>query len=167
MKTNSVFSNQIYGFALSGGTGHILYRLKQIDCCYLVYPNNIDHYLEMLSHDQPSFVLGLGTYSGVDQEKIRIETVCTNKFRNNYVDDTEKQNVKLNSFLSANSQIKLAEDMGNSHCNLVSWRIMQLINCGKLNSKYTFLHIPKNMKPWIATQVVDVELEEFKQAPKM
>lgn len=82
MKTNSVFSNQIYGFALSGGTGRILYRLKQIDCCYLVYPNNVEHYLEMLLHDQPSYVLGLGAYSGVDQEQIRIETICTNQFRN-------------------------------------------------------------------------------------
>jgi len=167
MKTNLAFSNQIYGFALSGGTGRMLYRLRQIDCCYLVYPNNIDHYLEMLLHDQPPYILGLGQYSGVDQDQIRIETVCTNKFRNDYVDGTEKQKIKLNSFLFANSQMKLAEAMGNSHCNLVSWRIMQLINRGELNSKYTFLHIPKNMKPWVATQIIDRELEKFKQTLKM
>ena len=100
----------------------------------------------MLLHDQPAFVLGLGTYSGVDQEKIHIETVCTNKFRNDYVVGTEKQKIKLNSFLSISSQMKLTKAMCNSHCNLVSWRIMQLINRGELNSKYTFLHIPKNMK---------------------
>jgi len=164
---DNFFSNQIYGFALSGGTSRMLYRLKQIDCGYLVYPNNINHYLEMLLHDQPAFVLGLGTYSGIDQEEIRIETVRTNKFRKDYVDDMEKQNIKLNSFLSANSQMKLAEAMGNSHCNLVSWKIMKLINRGELNSEYTFLHIPKNMKPWIAAQIIDAELEEFKQALKM
>ena len=96
MKTNSVFSNQIYGFALSGGTSRILYQLKQIDCCYLVYPNNIEHYLEMLLHDQPSYILALGTYSGVDQDQIRIETICTNQFRNDYVDSNKKQIAKIN-----------------------------------------------------------------------
>lgn len=141
MKTNSVFSNQIYGFALSGGTGRILYRLKQIDCCYLVYPNNVEHYLEMLLHDQPQYVLGLGTYSG----------------------DNEKQRVEINLFLYETSQMKLAEVMGNSHCNLVSWKIMQLINQGKLNAQYTFLHIPKNLKPWVVTEIIDQKLIEFKQ----
>ena len=164
---DNFFSNQIYGFALSGGTSRMLYRLKQIDCCYLVYPNNVEHYLKMLLHDQPPYILGLGTYSGVDQGQIRIETMCTNKFRNDYVDGTEKQNVKLNSFLSINSQMKLAEAMGNSHCNLVSWRIMQLISRGELNSKYTFLHIPKSMKSWIAITIIDGELGKFKQTLKM
>ena len=42
MKTNlNSFKNQIYGFAL-GNTGRLLYRLKNIDCCYLVYHNNLD-----------------------------------------------------------------------------------------------------------------------------
>ncbi|MCA9371455.1 hypothetical protein KC726_01010 [Candidatus Woesebacteria bacterium] len=163
MSENS-FPNQIYGFALSGGTSRILYQLKQIDCCYLVYPNNIDHYLEMLLHDQPSYILSLGTYSGVDQDQIRIETVCTNQFRNDYVDSKEKQKVTINSFLYENSQMKLAEAIGNSHCNLVSWKIMQLINQGKLNAQYTFLHIPKNLKPWIVSQIIDQQLIEFKQA---
>ena len=140
----------------------MLYRLKQIDCCYLVYPNNVEHYLEMLLHDQPSYVLGLGSYSGVDQNQIRIEMVCINKFRNGCI-GSEKQEVKTNSFLSENSQMKLAKAMGNSHCNLVSWKIMQLINQGKLNAQYTFLHIPKNMKPWVATEVIDQELMRLKQ----
>lgn len=161
--SENFFSNQIYGFALSGGTGRILYRLKQIDCCYLVYPNNIEHYLEMLLHDQPTYVLGIGTYSGVDQNQIRIETICTNQFRNDYVDDNEKQEITINSFLSENSQMKLAEAMGNSHCNLVSWKIMQLINQGKLNAQYTFLHIPKSMKSWVATDIIDQKLFAFKQ----
>ncbi|MBU0578913.1 hypothetical protein KKE34_05445 [Patescibacteria group bacterium] len=161
--TDDFPTNQIYGFALSGGTGRILYGLKQINCCYLVYSNNIEHYLAMLLHDQPSYVLGLGTYSGADQDQIRIETICTNQFRNDYVDGNEKQKVTINSFLSENSQMKLAEATGNSHCNLVSCKIMQLINQGKLNAQYTFLHIPKRMKPWVTTETIDQKLIEFKQ----
>lgn len=160
--SENLFSHQMYGFALSGGTGRILYRLKQIDCCYLVYPNNVEHYLKMLLHDRPSYILGLGTYSGVDQDQIRIETICTNQFRNDYVDSKDKLKVKINPFLSDNSEMKLAEAMGNSHCNLVSWKIMLLINQGKINTQYTFLHIPRNMKPWIASKKIDVALNNFK-----
>lgn len=156
-------SNQIYGFALSGNTGRILYRLKQIDCCYLVHPNNIEHYLEMLLHDQPPYVLGLGTYSGADQGQIRIETICTNQFRNSYVDGNEKKVVAVNSFLFQSSQMKIAKAIGNSHCNLVSWKIMQLINQDKLNAQYTFLHIPKNIKPRVVTEMIDQELIKYKQ----
>lgn len=58
--------HKIYGFALRG-TGQILYQLKTIDCCYLLYPNNIDHYLAMLLHDQPSHIIGLGLYTGVNE----------------------------------------------------------------------------------------------------
>lgn len=161
--SENFFSNQIYGFALNGGTGRILYRLKQIDCCYLVHPNNVEHYLKMLLRDQPPYILGLGTYSGVDQDQIRIETVCSNQFRNEYIPGNEKQKVKLNSFLWDNWQMKLTEAMGNFHCNLVSWKIIQLINQGKLNAQYTFLHIPRNMKPWVVTEVIDQKLFEFKQ----
>lgn len=94
----------------------------------------------------------MGTYSGVNQNQIRIETVCTNQFHNEYTAGNEKQ------------KIKLAEAMGNSHCNLVSWKIMQLINQSKLNAQYTFLHIPRNMKPWVVTEIIDKKLIEFKQA---
>lgn len=30
----------------------------------------------------PRFVIGLGEYSGKDKGKLRIETICSNKFRN-------------------------------------------------------------------------------------
>lgn len=53
----------------------------------------------------------------MDQDQIRIETVCTNQFRNDYIDGNEKQKVKINSFLSKNLQMKSAEAMGNSPCN--------------------------------------------------
>lgn len=41
----------------------------------------------MLIHDQPKYIFGMGTYSGVDQEAIRIETITKNQFRN---EDIEK-----------------------------------------------------------------------------
>jgi len=91
-------TNEIYGFALSGSTNQILWQLKQIDCCYFVFPNNISHYLQMLLMDQPTYILGLGSYSGVDQDKIRIETKCSNRFRNDFVDGSQYKEIAIEPF---------------------------------------------------------------------
>ncbi len=78
--------NNLYGFSLSGLTSKILWSLKPLDMCYEVWPNNVDHYLQMLVHDQPKYILGMRTYSGVDQDAIRIETITKNKFRNEAIE---------------------------------------------------------------------------------
>ncbi len=57
----------LYGFSLSSYTSRILWRLKPLDMCYSLWPNNIDHYLYILTHDQPKYIVGMGTYSGIDQ----------------------------------------------------------------------------------------------------
>lgn len=63
--------NDVYSFAI-GGTKRVLYRLKNIDCCYLVFSNNFEKYIDMLLHDQPKFIVGLGT-SNTNQDSIEIE----------------------------------------------------------------------------------------------
>lgn len=166
MKTNlNYFKNQIYGFAL-GSTGGLLYRLKNINCCYLVYPNNLDMYLDMLMRDQPQYILGLGSYSGVDQEKIRIETLSSNQFRNGSVEGNKYVEVEIKPFLLPTKIMKYANAIGNSYCNQTSWQIMKLINQGKLTSQYTFLHIPKSIPFWTVTQEIDLALLEFKSGPQ-
>lgn len=161
MDESVTLRQQIYGFAL-GSTGRLLYRLKNIDCCYLVFPNNLDKYLDMLVHDQPPYILGLGSYSGVDQDKIRIETICSNQFHNDLVDGDQYTEVEIKPFLEPSATMKYAKAIGNSYCNQVSWKIMQLINNGKLNSQYTFLHIPKTMKPWVISPEIDHTLVAFR-----
>ena len=160
MDESLALSKQIYGFAL-GNTSRLLYRLKNIDCCYLVFPNNLDKYLDMLIHDQPSYILGLGSYSGVDQDKIRVETICSNQFRNDFVDGDQYTEVEIKPFLQPSTAMKYTKAIGNSYCNQTSWKIMQLINQGKLRSQYAFLHIPKTMKPWDIAPKIDQALIEF------
>jgi len=136
----------LYTFALTSELGRLLYQLKTPDCCYIVYSNNIDHYLKMLLHDQPSHILGLGSYSGVDQDKIRIETITTNRFRNDLIEDNAPEEVNINNYLeTSNENFKMASALGNSYCNLISWKIMRLIEKGKLKSRYSFLHIPRGL----------------------
>ncbi len=150
---DNFFENQTYCFSFPP-TKNIMYQLRNTDCSYIVNPNNLDHYLMMLLLDQPKYILGLGSYSGVDQDKIRIETICTNQFRNKFDGKVLKQ-TKLNYLLKPNENLKLGKAMGNSHCNQVSWKIMELINGGELRSKYTFLHIPKSMPIGVATPIIN------------
>lgn len=137
---------QIYGFAFGRNlSASVLWRLKNIDCCYQIFPNNLDRYLQMLLHDQPEYILGLGVYSGVDQDKIRIETKCSNQFRNDFIKGNEFEEILISPYLKPSILTKYAEGIGNSYCNMVSWQIMQLILQKKLRSQYTFLHIPKSL----------------------
>lgn len=157
---------QIYGFAFGKGniSAYTLWRLKNINCCYQVFPNNFDSYLNFLTHDQSEYILGLGVYSGGDQDKIRIEKVCTNKFRNDIVEGDGLIEKKIDPYLKPSENSKYTQGIGNSWCNLTSWKIMKLINEGELASKYTFLHIPKKMKTWLAVTEIDKMLAAFKKA---
>ena len=157
---DNFFENQIYYFSLPP-TKNIMLQLRNTDCSYIINQNNLDHYLKLLLQDQPKCILGLGSYSGINQEKIRIETVCTNQFRNNYDGGVPKQ-ITLNYFLQPNENLKLGKAMGNSYCNQISWKIMELISGGELSSKYTFLHIPKSMPAWQAANFIDQSLTSKK-----
>ena len=153
----------LYVFALTSGLGRLLYKLKSPGHCYIVYSNNIDHYLNLLVHDQPSHILGLGSYSGIDQNKIRIEKITTNQFRNDKIEENASDKLGINNFMQLpmpKDLFKYADAMGNSWCNLISWKIMRLIENGVLRSLYTFLHIPKGVNQKLAVDAIDQALLE-------
>lgn len=138
--------HDLYGFSLPGFTSKLLWQLKPLDMCYNVWSNNIDHYLQMLIHDQPKYILGMGTYLGIDQDAIRIETIVKNQFRNDAIEKEFSISKKLliRPFIKQVAQAKYASAIGNSWCNLVSWKIVRLIENKTLHSKYSFLHIPQS-----------------------
>lgn len=157
-------NKHIYGFAFGKGScADILWRLKEIDCCYQVFgETSVKSYMNFLIHDQPAYIIGLGLYSGVDQGKIRIEQKCSNKFRNEYREETSLTEIEINYFLQPLRNSKYASGIGNSYCNLISYKIMKLIQSGELKAQYTFLHIPKLMKQWEAQKEIDHMLLQFK-----
>jgi hypothetical protein len=157
---------QIYGFAFGKGniSAWTLWRLKNIDCCYQVFgEKSIDGYLRFLLHNKPEYILGLGVYSGIDQDKIRIEAKCSNQFRNGFMEGNKLQELNIKPYLEPLENSKFGEGIGNSYCNMASWKIMNLINQNKLSSRYTFLHIPKIMKVWFAVAEIDKMLEILKK----
>ncbi len=156
--------HNLYGFSLSGLTSRILWRLKPFDMCYEVWSNNIDHYLSMLLHDQPKYILGMGTYFGVDQDNIRIETITKNQFRNYAIekDLPKTKSILLQPFVKKTNQTKHASALGNSWCNLVSWKIARLIEKGELRAKYAFLHIPKSFSTNTAVEIIGAMVQDIK-----
>jgi pyrrolidone-carboxylate peptidase len=118
--------------------------------CYILESNedSIKKFVDQLKPIQPEFILGLGQYTGRDQDKIRIETVCTNKFKNQIIEN-KLEILSINPFLTPNSLAKFSRGMGNSYCNLVSFLIKKNIDC-----QYTFLHLPKSFEASKATTVI-------------
>jgi hypothetical protein len=56
--------------------------MRNVDCCYLLAGQaSIEKYLEFLILDQPGNIIGSGVYSREDYGMIRIENICTNKFK--------------------------------------------------------------------------------------
>jgi pyrrolidone-carboxylate peptidase len=116
---------------------------------------SIDRYCETLLRKNPKYILGLGVYTGRGQHTLRLERVCTNRFRNTFVGGTVLEQLSLKGFLAPVQGAVFAESMGTSYCNYVSWRITSLIESGELCSKYSFVHIPKDMETEAAVSVVE------------
>lgn len=153
----------MYGFAfIKNLSSKVLYKLRNVDCCYLLAgKSSIDKYMEFLLHDQPENILGMGVYTGRDQDKIRIETKCSNKFRNKLIKENSLIEYDIDSFITPSEKVKTASGIGNSYCNYVSFRIMELIKNGKLNCNYTFLHIPKKRKFYEVATLIDKQLDNY------
>ncbi len=147
----------IAGFCL-GNTRTLLYKLQSVSSCYILFENNLNHYLEMIRHEQPDAVLGLGRYSGRDQDKIRVETRFTNRFRNDFIDDRSEKVISVEPFFEVPDDMKIATAAGNSWCNMFSYKISQFIQNEDLDTRYVFLHIPKKMSWQAARECIDRSL---------
>ena len=123
--------------------------------------SSLSEYLNILLKKQPKYILGLGEYSGRDQSKIRIETIAKNRFRNSEILQNGANQMEIPCFLQPTMYSKFATALGNSWCNLVSYKITELIVSKKLNSKFIFLHIPKSLDINFATTTVVEMLHNY------
>ncbi len=137
----------LYTFAFANISGQVVSKLTDTTENNILRPSTINKYIDELVLKQPKYILGIGEYSGKDQNLVRIETQCKNQFRNNPIDPSQPIETTLTwlPFVTKTDQSKIGSALGNSWCNLVSWRIMQLIKDKKLQSKYSFLHLPQSM----------------------
>ncbi len=160
----SVSKTLICCFAFRNCSAQVQSALDSAISKFVVEPDNIEDYLAELIRTQPDYILGLGDYTGKDQEQLRIETIAKNQFRNQAImlNSPLRQECKLNSFLPLVEEVKIAKALGNSWCNLISWHIGNLIQEGKLKSQYTFLHIPKKFSASRAAKIIEEMLLKLK-----
>ncbi len=169
----------LYGFAFVRNiSSTVLHQLEGIDHRIILYKKpSIDSFIGKLVRDQPEYILGLGRYTGRDQVRIRIETVCTNRFgKQNIVNENPPshfanaqaseghgfRSLQINPFLSPLLHSKYASTLGTSYCNYVCYWIMEAVQLGELKSKFTFLHIPVKMKIHTVVSEIHEMLQHFK-----
>ncbi|MBI4895750.1 MAG: hypothetical protein HY831_04635 [Candidatus Aenigmarchaeota archaeon] len=133
----------ILGVAFKGNISESVLKGLDIENKYFLYSNknSVKAFIKYLEKSRYDFILGLGQYSGVDNNKLRIELECTNKFRNNTIEKKFRK-IRINNFLLTEN-FKLSKGIGNSYCNILSFLIMDMIEKNKMKTKYSFVHIPK------------------------
>ncbi len=102
-----------------------------------------------------NYVIGLGEYSGKDQNKLRIETKCNKKFRNQEIKNSER--LDIDQILPVTLNSKYSTGIGNSWCNLLSVRVLN----SNFRGKYAFIHIPKTIDPVSAKSEIKTLIGEL------
>ncbi|MCK9368855.1 hypothetical protein M0R04_02650 [Candidatus Dojkabacteria bacterium] len=150
----------IYAFAFTKRniSCQTLYNIKNLGSrCLLWGKVSIEKYIKKLLADQPEYILGLGQYTGRDNDCIWMETECSSRFGNN---KNDIEHLRIEPFLKETEPIKKSNHIKYSYCNLVSYNICKLIKEKKLKSKYTFLHIPKGMNVELASNEINEALKQ-------
>lgn len=104
------------------------------------------------------YILALGEYTGRDKDTIRIETECSSQFRN---DKQDLRKLTIPYFFKSEPPFRLANGIGNSWCNLVSYQILSRV----LDARTTFLHIPKTFNIERAVRAIDSQLSRLVVRP--
>ncbi len=131
-----------FGFQKYNISTKTTYSLENIsNKAHLWGIDSIEKYVKRLILGQPEYIVGFGIYSR-DSKFLRMETECSNKFRNNGGDIV----YPLSMIFEEDGILKYSKSIGNGYCNYASYRIMQEIVSGRLKSKFAFVHIPKKFK---------------------
>lgn len=114
----------------------------------------VDQLVQRVTEGAYDYVIGLGSYSGRDSSAIHIEQQCTSQFRN------RKDNLEvlpIPYFFTPSPHMKLSSHIGNSWCNLVSYKLLKKVP----DLSYTFFHVPKNFEPQKVVEILDNEFFEL------
>lgn len=144
---------RIFIFGFNNISGEIVSKLNSKYDKYVVGSNlnSIIKFVQNTNFDSYDYVIGCGSYSGRGSDFIRIEKSCTSQFRNN---KTNLEVIAIPYFFEPNDCFKLANGIGNSWCNLVSYLILKK----SPDIKYTFLHIPKMFDSKMAIKAINDQL---------
>lgn len=116
--------------------------LKQLDDLDFSYIATNDSDYKVILETKPDIIIWLWDYTGRDQQELRFESYCTNKFRNSLIDWDNIQKYML-YIPKTRLAYKVWRWMGNWYCNRACFLLSNLIHDSKHWSKIIFIHIPK------------------------
>jgi pyrrolidone-carboxylate peptidase len=149
-------------FSFKGNISEEVLQLCQFANSYYILSDLkfIDNFVDELVGKNPKYIIGLGLYNGRDKDKLRIESTCNNQFRNDIIGNMFNE-YAINNFFKESSYMKKSKGIGNSYCNYISYRIMNLIQQKKLDSQYTFIHIPQGFDQEIAAEEILSNIKSY------
>lgn len=152
----------VAGFCI-GGPRSLLYRLRSVDSCYIVYRNNLSHFLKFLQHDKPNYIIGLRTCASdpLDRSKKIVIPTC---FSNENGTVSRQSTAHTCEPLFLESELVTYSDkplIGIS--NDVSYAIASFIESNNIPSRYTLLQIPKVARYKYTASVLDSLIYEATQ----
>ena len=125
-------------------TAQILPHLRQLDSRILVedwlHTNDVSN---LLSDSSVEYVVWLGDYTWRDRNTIRVESFCTNKYRNSYIHwDTLEQQLLYVPHNKLTDEFLVGKWMGNGYCNASCWNILGRIQKTTRPIRMLFFHVP-------------------------
>jgi pyrrolidone-carboxylate peptidase len=160
-------NNEIWGFAfnLRNSATRTLYQVVGFDYRYLIFPNNIDSYLNKVLASKPAYILGVGMSN--PGSKLKIELEARNRKGRSSISDRYELDSKITisgsrelqeKYVSRNlymPDLRFANTVSWSWCNYMAWKIQMLINEQQLETKLVFIHYPKKFSEEIAKENIE------------
>lgn len=107
---------------------------------FVINNHNYSELLDYVNKSSIDLVIGLGDYGGKDNKTLRIESYCTNTFRN-LIDGDNKMQFPLYVPANVPKEWNIGKWMGNGHCNYSCYFLSQYL--WNNNTNISFIHIPK------------------------
>ena len=152
--------SKLLGFAFSGTNSELVLDTIKSDLFiekHVIHSSvdSIQYLLDIIADTKPLRILGLGLYSGRDMDLLRNENIAKNSFRSNRIGRIPS--VKISTFFKPSNSAKDAVGMGNSWCNLVSYKIATQFK----DIPLTFIHIPRGYHIESAAREIERQLNSL------
>lgn len=137
----------------------------QFDTAYIESSERaIDKFVSELDLGLYEYIIGFGLYTGPDKDKLRVETQYTSKFKTSTMEGLPGT-ISVEPLFRENENIKSAKAIGNSYCNLVSYKFTQRISEEGACTKYNFIHVPRGFDIDLAVETIHEQLESLRLSP--
>lgn len=114
-----------------------------------------------ISQSKYDFIIGLGDYRKTGK-RIRIESFYINKYGKNEIEKASKEKYFSTLNILTDDNAYIADNATNGPCNRSGYLISKFIEDNNLNTKFTFIHIPRRMDKIFTLNYLNNVIKNFK-----